>query len=45
VPAIGLRLFDGEPGPAQLVFGFLFYLCQYFVIFFFNTALNRGRIG
>lgn len=39
LPAIGLRLFDGEPGPAHLVFGFLFYLCQYFVIFFFNTAL------
>ena len=40
VPAIGLRIFDGsEPGPGAVLFGFAFYLCQYFVIFFFNTAL------
>ena len=40
VPAIGLRIFDGnEPGVVEVLFGFAFYLCQYFVIFFFNTAL------
>lgn len=40
VPVIGLRLFEGgEIGPLGAVVGFLFYLCQYFVIFFFNTAL------
>lgn len=40
VPVIGLRLFEGgEIGALGAVVGFLFYLCQYFVIFFFNTAL------
>jgi hypothetical protein len=40
VPVIGLRLFEGgEIGVLGAVVGFLFYLCQYFVIFFFNTAL------
>ena len=40
VPVLGLRLFEGgEIGPLGAVIGFLFYLCQYFVIFFFNTAL------
>lgn len=40
VPVLGLRLFEGgEIGPLGAVVGFLFYLCQYFVIFFFNTAL------
>jgi hypothetical protein len=39
VPAVGLRLFEGEPGVGTAVFGFAFYLVQYFVIFFFNTAL------
>jgi hypothetical protein len=40
VPVFGLRLFEGgEIGPLGAVVGFLFYLCQYFVIFFFNTAL------
>lgn len=40
VPVLGLRLFEGgEIGPLGFVVGFLFYLCQYFVIFFFNTAL------
>lgn len=40
VPVIGLRLFEGgEIGPLGAVLGFLFYLAQYFVIFFFNTAL------
>ena len=40
VPVLGLRLFEGgEIGPLGAVIGFLFYLCQYFVIFFFNSAL------
>lgn len=40
VPAIGLRLFEGgEIGPLGAALGFLFYLAQYAVIFFFNTAL------
>ena len=40
LPVIGLRLFEGgQVGVLGAVVGFLFYLCQYFVIFFFNTAL------
>lgn len=40
VPVIGLRLFEGgDIGPAGFLMLFLFYVSQYFVIFFFNTAL------
>ncbi len=39
VPAFALRVFEGGNGVAGAVLGFLFYLCQYFVIFFFNAAL------
>ena len=39
VPVLGLQLFERGVGPLGAVVGFLFYLCQYFVIFFFNTAL------
>ena len=40
VPVIGLRLFEGgNIGVGGAIVGFLFYLSQYFVIFFFNTAL------
>ena len=39
VPAFAMRLFEGEAGIGTAVIGFLFYLCQYFVIFFFNAAL------
>ena len=40
VPVFGLRLFEGGGiGVLGALVGFLFYLCQYFVIFFFNTAL------
>lgn len=40
VPIVGLRLFEGgQMGPLGFVVGFLFYVCQYFVIFFFNVAL------
>ena len=40
VPVMGMRLFEGGGiGVGGALVGFLFYLCQYFVIFFFNTAL------
>ena len=40
VPVVGLGLFEGRSiGVLGAVVGFAFYLCQYFVIFFFNTAL------
>lgn len=40
VPVIGLRIFEGGGiGVLGALVGFVFYLCQYFVIFFFNTAL------
>jgi len=39
VPAFAMKLFDGEAGIGTAIVGFLFYLCQYFVIFFFNSAL------
>lgn len=39
VPAFAMKVFDGEAGVGSFVLGFLFYLCQYFVIFFFNAAL------
>ena len=43
LPALGLRALDGVRSGgvsgAMYVLGFLFYLVQYFVIFFFNSAL------
>jgi hypothetical protein len=40
LPMIGLGVFErDELGVLGMVLGFLFYLCTYFVIFFFNTAL------
>ena len=43
LPALGMGALDGlrEGGmsPTAYVFAFLFYLVQYFVIFFFNSAL------
>ena len=36
VPAFAMKVFAGV---GSFVLGFLFYLCQYFVIFFFNAAL------
>lgn len=41
LPIIGLELFprDGTTGMVWWLIGFLFYLAQYFVIFFFNSAL------
>ncbi len=39
IPIVSLKLFEGGTGPLGYVIGFLFYLSQYFVIFFFNSAL------
>ncbi len=39
VPGLIFGLFEMEGGPIHIVLAFLFYLSQYFVIFFFNTAL------
>jgi hypothetical protein len=44
LPALGLGVLDGLSGDGDLsagayVLGFLFYLAQYFVIFYFNAAL------
>jgi hypothetical protein len=39
LPVLALKLFENGVGPLGYVLGFLFYLCQYFVIFFFNSAL------
>ena len=39
VPVFALKLFEGGMGVGGAIVGFLFYLCQYFVIFFFNAAL------
>ena len=39
VPTFAMKLFSGDAGISTAVVGFLFYLCQYFVIFFFNAAL------
>lgn len=40
LPILGLGLFDGRGvGVVEMAVMFAFYLCQYTVIFFFNTAL------
>jgi hypothetical protein len=40
IPIIGLRIFEhGQMGPLGFIVGFIFYVCQYFVIFYFNVAL------
>jgi hypothetical protein len=39
LPVLTLKLFENGVGPLGYALGFLFYLCQYFVIFFFNSAL------
>ena len=39
VPVFAFKLFANGVGPLNLAVGFVFYLCQYFVIFFFNSAL------
>ena len=39
VPSFLSGLFDGGAGPVSIVVGFLFYVTQFTVIFFFNSAL------
>ncbi len=40
LPIVGLRLYETmDRGILSYTLGFLFYLCQYTVMFFFNTAL------
>lgn len=39
IPVFALRIFEDGVGVGGAVLGFLFYLSQYFVIFFFNSAL------
>lgn len=39
LPMLFARVFEHGFMPFNLVIGFLFYLCQYAVIFFFNSAL------
>lgn len=39
VPMFALRVFENGVGVGEIVFGFLFYFCQYSVIIFFNCAL------
>lgn len=39
IPVFALRIFEGGIGVGGVVFGFLFYFCQYSVIIFFNCAL------
>jgi hypothetical protein len=44
VPAFALRVFESGMGVGGAILAFLFYLCQYFVIFFFNAALVSAAI-
>ena len=44
VPVFALRIFENGIGVGGAIFGFVFYLCQYFVIFFFNAALVGAAI-
>ncbi|RDZ26068.1 DUF6159 family protein [Lysobacter silvisoli] len=39
IPMFALRVFENGVGVGGVVFGFLFYFCQYSVIIFFNCAL------
>lgn len=44
VPMFALRLFENGVGVAGAIWGFLFYLCLYFITFFFNAALVSAAI-
>ena len=44
IPMFALRLFENGVGVIGAVWGFLFYLCLYFVTFFFNAALVSAAI-
>lgn len=44
VPMFALRLFESGVGVIGAIWGFLFYLCLYFVTFFFNAALVSAAL-
>ena len=44
IPVFALKIFESGMGVGGAILGFLFYLCQYFVIFFFNAALVGAAI-
>ena len=44
IPVFALKIFENGMGVGGAIIGFLFYLCQYFVIFFFNAALVGAAI-
>jgi len=44
LPMFALRVFEHGIGVLGAAWGFLFYLCLYFVIFFFNAALVSAAI-
>ena len=44
IPVFALKIFENGMGVGGAILGFLFYLCQYFVIFFFNAALVGAAI-
>ncbi len=44
IPMFALRLFESGVGVIGAVWGFLFYLCLYFVTFFFNAALVSAAL-
>ena len=44
IPVFALKIFENGLGVGGAILGFLFYLCQYFVIFFFNAALVGAAI-
>ena len=44
VPVLALKIFESGIGVGGAILGFLFYLCLYFVTFFFNAALVGAAI-
>jgi hypothetical protein len=44
VPMFAFRLFENGVGVIGAIWGFLFYLCLYFITFFFNAALVSAAI-
>lgn len=44
VPVFALKIFENGLGVGGAILGFLFYLCLYFITFFFNAALVGAAI-
>ncbi len=44
IPVFALKIFENGLGVGGAILGFLFYLCLYFVTFFFNAALVGAAI-